>query len=73
MLAQQTIAEQPDKSCHKVCSESGKSAQIWEVFSEEVPFELLPEQYLRAVQAGKTGQVDKGIAKVKFFFAKDQV
>lgn len=45
--------------------------RIREVFPEEVPFELLPKGYLRVCKAGKVGQVEEMIAKVRPSFAKD--
>lgn len=49
------------------------SAQIWEVFPEEVPFELLllPGGSLRIFKTGKVWQVEEGIVVIRLSFAKD--
>lgn len=43
---------------------------MWEVFLEEVPFELLPAGQLS--KQARLGPMDEGIAKVRLSFAEGQ-
>lgn len=45
-------------------------ARMWEVFLEEVPFELSPAGQLS--RQARPGPMDEGIAKVSLSFAKGQ-
>lgn len=54
-----------------LAEEAATMLRIREVFPEEVPVKLLPEGYLRVFKAGKIGQVEEMIAKVRPSIAKD--
>lgn len=70
MLGKQTITDRLIRATTRCAHRAGEpgrgdsnSLGIREVFPEEVPFELLPERYLRVFKVGKVGQVEEVIAR----------